>query len=190
MRVVLVGRPNVGKTLLLINFAAYLGASEITRPGPDSSKISLEQARRECVSYVAHKHLTPLTVYFTSTKFSDGGMVLVDTPGIVEGVAEEPGIRHGIGQALEELLRAQAILVVLDGGLDALPEFDDDLVGLASRLAPTIIVDNKADAHPEFKLWVHREHFSGHSVVPLSAVTRRGFRELKQRLFAVWEAEG
>ncbi len=188
LRVVLVGRPNVGKTLLLINFAAYLGATEITREGPNSARISLEQARRECVSYVAHKHLAALTAGLTSSKFPHRGMILVDTPGIVDGVAEEAAVRQAIGRGLEELLRAQAILVVVTRELDDLASLDDALVELASRVAPTIIVDNKADMHPT-NLGVRRQHFADHPVLPLSAVTRRGFRELKQRLFAVWETE-
>ena len=55
MQVALVGRPNVGKTLLLLNFAAYLGVSEVYRRRDlhDETVMSVDAARSELVSRVA-----------------------------------------------------------------------------------------------------------------------------------------
>ena len=187
---VLIGRPNVGKTLLLINFAAYLGVTEISCEGPEPSKIPFEQARRRYVSYVAHKQVAPLQAHVAPSKLSDKSMILVDTPGIAEGIVADPRVRQAMAEGLEQLFRAHMILLVVDGGTEAITPLDDELLALAVRIAPTLIVDNKTDLASGFHPAAHREHFAGHPVLPFSALTRRGFRDLKQRLLAQWEAEG
>jgi 50S ribosomal subunit-associated GTPase HflX len=188
VRVVLVGQPNVGKTLLLINFAAYLGCNEIVKDAHPPDRLSLERSRRECVSYVAHKHVVPLRASLNPGKSTETSLVLVDTPGIMEGVPGEARQRRAMASSLEELFYAQMILLVIDGGLSTVSPLDDALMGLATRIAPTLIVLNKADVR-RFQPSAHRDHFAASPVLAISALTRRGFRDLKQRLYALWEAQ-
>ncbi len=180
----------MGKTLLLVNFGAYLGATDVTLEGGKPAKMSLDDARRQCVSYVAHKQIAPLTVSLGPAKNSEYDLDLVDTPGMVDGISRDPKVRHAMGQGLEAMFRAQVILVVLDGGEQTVTPLDDSLVGLANQIAPTIIVDNKADGPRGVRHGAHREHFSDHAVLAVSALTRRGFRELKQRLYSLRQPDG
>jgi small GTP-binding protein len=189
VRVALVGRPNVGKTLLLINFAAYWGVRELATDGGTGEMISIERARRECVSYVAHKYVRPLSVALWPSKSSDRSMILTDTPGILEGVPSAAKVRQAMAQGLKTLFEVEMILMVLDGSTSAISTLEEELIRLTTRIAPVMILDNKNDIRSEIDPRLHRRQFAGYPVLAVSAMTRRGFRDLKQRLLCSFEAE-
>lgn len=188
MRVVIIGRPNVGKSLLLINFAAYLGAveAEFEASGHAVEKITLDRARREWVSYVPHRNPLPLRVKISTGK-SGQTLLLFDGTGITDGIHTDFSTRHAMADTLEHVFEAEMILYVLDASAPVVSALDDALVGLSAAVAPLLIVDTKADLQPETKSTGHRQHFSQYTVLTLSSVTRQGFRELKQRLLGYLE---
>ena len=193
MEVVLLGRPNVGKTLLLLNFAAYLGANEIIRHEMDhrSTKVPMERARRELVSFVGHKVVDPITV--TIERKSNSGrepLVFFDGAGVAEGIHPDYRVRRAIAETLDRLGSAEVVLHVVDSGQYPVASLDDALCGLIGRIAPSLILANKIDLHHETALKALRLHFAGHTVLPLSGLTRRGFRELKQDLYQRMDQRG
>ncbi|WP_430626327.1 hypothetical protein [Sulfobacillus thermotolerans] len=72
MDALVIGKPNVGKSLFVLNFASYLGLREIRLDVMSSDdrvsvrRVSLEDAKRKLVSHTAHKTLLPRRVDLVS----------------------------------------------------------------------------------------------------------------------------
>ncbi len=193
MELLIVGKPNVGKTLLMINFAAYLGLRELHLEVSEgdgvrrSQRLTTDRARRDLVSLYAPK------THRMQTLMLDQGLgrqrvpwTVADTMGIAEGIAEEPEIRHQVALTLERLLRADMVLHVLDASsvglrrMEAPGPFDAALAELGQLLKGYLIIANKMDkpgSHEGLRLI--KERYRGVPVTPVSAVTRRGFRDMK-----------
>lgn len=178
MDIRLVGRANVGKTLFLLNFAAYLGVSEV-QVG-DHERLSLSRARRRYVSYIAHKTLTPLTIEL-KWPGSDQPVRILDGPGLTDGIDPDPAARRAMTTGLEGLWHAAVIWHMVDSqaGPTAL---DVALAHLNRRLAPAWVLANKADVSGPSAVARIQSSFPDLPVVGVSALTGRGFRALKERL--------
>ncbi len=158
--VVIVGRPNVGKSTLFNRLTASRRALVHDRPGMTRDRI-VGEARRP-----------------------GGGVVtVVDTGGILVG-AGDPGdrwlplIREQAEAAIDA---ADAVLFVLDAMAGVIPE-DEEIAGyLRSRGRPVVVVVNKAD-RAGAELAAQEFHRLGlGDPVPISAEHGRGVAEL-------WEA--
>lgn len=189
MEALVIGRPNCGKTLFTINFALYMGISEIAvevQGGSRARRIPLAQARQKWVSPTSHRVLTRLEI-----PLDTGGLnlVLCDTVGIPEGVHPDPEIRHAAARTLERMAGASIVLLMIDASLanpqshTPLGSLDDELVQLCQVTGYSLIVANKIDRDGrEEGLRRIRQRYPTALVLPTSALTRRGFREIKQHL--------
>ena len=187
------GRPNVGKTLLLLNFAAYLGVSEVyrRRDSHDETAMTVDAARRELVSHVALKHLDGLTVRVNGKLPGGRNLTLTDGVGLFEGVHPEVKVRHAMAETLERLFVAEMIVHVMDSRMASVAPMDEQLAALGGTLPGAwLVVANKADLASDAASRNLRGHFANYPVLTLSAVTRRGFRRLKDHLFEHMERLG
>jgi tRNA modification GTPase len=120
-RVVIVGRPNVGKSRLLNALAGYSRA--IVDPAPGTT--------RDLVS--------------VSTAMDGWPLELIDTAGV--RAADDAIERSGIDRALRQKAMADLVLKVLDRS-EPLCDFDRALV---STSGPAILVASKADLPPAWQ---------------------------------------
>ncbi|MGO9596900.1 MAG: GTPase [Isosphaeraceae bacterium] len=120
-RVVIAGRPNVGKSRLLNALAGYSRA--IVDPAPGTT--------RDLVS--------------VSTAMDGWPLELVDTAGVRE--ADDAIERSGIERALHQQATASLVLKVLDRS-EPLRDFDRALVSASN---PALLVANKADLPPAWQ---------------------------------------
>lgn len=192
MELSVVGKPNVGKTLLLINFAAYLGLRELQLEAEEdgirrTQRLSLERARRDLVSLYAPKttHLQRMTLELPLGR-QRPVVRAVDTPGISDGISPDPERRHQTALALEQVMVSDLVLHVIDAGAagtrrpEAAGAFDTALAAWGKTRSGYCLIANKMDkAGSQDGLRLIKERFRGTALIPVSAVTRRGFRDLK-----------
>lgn len=165
----LVGFPNVGKSTLL---------SRVTNARPK----------------IANYHFTTLNPHLGVVDMEDGGFVIADIPGLIEGASEGIGLGH---EFLRHIERTRVIIHMVDvAGTEGRDPIEDiytinkELAAYNEEIAarPQVIAANKIDAiyedvenDPVKRL---KDEFEpkGIQVFPISAVSGKGLNEL---LFAV-----
>lgn len=194
MEALVIGKPNVGKSLFVINFAAYLGAKDVRLQGVDTkgavSKktfLSLEEARHKLVSPKPHKtlglHTVGIDVVIGRQRKT---LWILDSVGISEGIHHQSEIRQAMAATLARLGNVDLIIHVIDltgiGAkmIESPGPVDDEIFHYARRLAPYLVIANKIDKPGAMDhLASIRERFKGSPVIGVSALTRRGFKEVK-----------
>lgn len=194
-RCIIIGKTNVGKTLFAIQFAAHLGLRELTvtskAPGGESERITypIDVAVRELVSDGAHRTrslqsiIVELPVGKGVKRFE-----LMDTSGLIEGIPSDVNIRRAMAQTLAAVRDAHIVLHIIDasratrkGAVEALGEVDYQVAQFALMRGGYLILANKMDLPGAREgLELIRQEFAGHPVVPISALERGGFREVKR----------
>lgn len=164
----LVGFPNVGKSTLL---------SRVTNAQPK----------------IANYHFTTLNPNLGVVDFEDGGFVIADIPGLIEGASEGIGLGH---EFLRHIERTKVMIHMVDAasveGRDPIEDIraiNKELEAYNPKLLekPQVIAANKIDAIYEGEneiIQKLRETFEpeGIEVYPISAVSGKGVKEL---LYAV-----
>ncbi|MCL7746968.1 GTPase ObgE [Halalkalibacter alkaliphilus] len=158
----LVGFPSVGKSTLL-------------------SVVSAAKPK------IADYHFTTITPNLGVVETEDNrSFVMADLPGLIEGAHEGVGLGH---QFLRHIERTRVIVHVIDmsalEGRDPYEDFlmiNDELKQYNMRLLerPQIVVANKMDMpESEENLKIFKEKLNGqYPVFPISAVTKKGLRDL------------
>lgn len=165
----LVGFPNVGKSTLL---------SRVTNARPK----------------IANYHFTTLNPHLGVVDMEDGGFVIADIPGLIEGASEGVGLGH---EFLRHIERTRVIIHMVDvAGTEGRDPVEDiyainkELEAYNEEIAkrPQIIAANKTDAiyddgkNAPVKRLKDEFEPKGIPVYPISAVSGEGLNEL---LFAV-----
>ncbi|MDI3279953.1 MAG: 50S ribosome-binding GTPase [Bacillota bacterium] len=192
-RFVVVGRPNVGKTLFVLNFAGFLGLRqlEVIFREPDERlylrRYQLGEALAELVDPEPHstRCLQSVLVDLPAGK-GKTQVELLDTAGLNNGIHPIPAIRRAIAQTLGVLREVDGILHVLDAaaigrGEEEPGELDRE-VARFGRLRPAYaILANKMDLPEAGKgLAQLRREFPGQYIIPVSALRQEGFREVRR----------
>ncbi|AEJ39819.1 GTP-binding protein HSR1-related protein [Sulfobacillus acidophilus TPY] len=195
MEALIVGRPNVGKTLLALNFAQYVGHRDIRwltadeGGEPFTRRLWVERARRELVSPSAPKtrRLQTFQVELRDRRHPDP-WAFIDTVGLDHQISEDPQVRQQIAMTLERMARSPVVLHVVDAHAVTryTPEewgTDDALVAYCRARRGYTILANKMDKTGADRGYrVLRERYRGLLLISVSAITHQGFRELKQLL--------
>lgn len=189
-----IGKTNVGKTLFTLNFADYLGLKSlrINSFSPDGSTnvnyYDLAAAVADLTNNEPHKTrcLQSVTLHLPAGK-GKKRFILTDTSGLIDHVHAETDIRKAIAQTLTKIRQADVILHIVDasvvgkrGAVEALGEIDYQIAQFAQMRKSYLLLANKIDL-PEAREAVYRlqEEFPGHRIIPVSALQRKGFREVK-----------
>jgi tRNA modification GTPase len=156
LAVVILGRPNVGKSSLLNCLLREERAIVTEIPGTTRDTIE---------DFLNIKGL-PVRI--------------VDTAGIRENaeVVEELGIRRARKMQAE----ADLVLLVVDG--TQIPTPDDLALGRSLEQRPGVLVVNKSDLTPALPLKEFQEHFPNLPAVAVSAKTGAGLEQLEEAIFA------
>lgn len=196
-RCIVVGKPNVGKTLLVLSLAEYLKVKtiEITFQDPDGTKYSktyaIGIALGELVGPKPHQTrcLQSMVLQLPAGK---GKKVVgfIDTTGLTEYTHQDASIRKAMAQTLAAIRPAQLVIHVVDasevGRKDAslaARDLDRQLAAFAGSRGGYCIVANKMDL-PDAKRGLARlqRMFAGYTIFPVSAVAKTGFREVKRHV--------
>lgn len=153
--VVIIGRPNVGKSSLLN--ALLREERAIVTPIPGTTRDTIEE-------YLNIKGMP---------------VKIIDTAGIREGA--EAVEEFGIQRTKEKLAAADLALLLLDSS-DAIQNEDYQLLA-SSEKKPLILVANKSDISRPGALAAYQQTFPGRKIVPLSAKTGAGIEILENTIF-------
>ena len=161
----LVGFPNVGKSTLL-------------------SRVSNAKPK------IANYHFTTLSPNLGVVDTENGGFIIADIPGLIEGASEGVGLGH---EFLRHIERTRVLVHIVDAASTEGRDPIDDIYKITKELEkynpeiakrPQVIAANKVDCifddgqeNPVDRL---RKEFEpkGIKVYPISAVTGQGVREL------------
>ena len=169
VRAMVVGIPNVGKSTFL---------SRVTNAQPK----------------IANYHFTTLSPNLGVVDTANGGFVIADIPGLIEGASEGVGLGH---EFLRHIERTRVLVHIVDAAstegrdpIDDIYKINHELEAYNPEIAarPQLIAANKVDCifdgddeNPIEKLRAEFEP-KGIKVYPISAVTGQGIKEL---LFAI-----
>lgn len=185
------GRPNAGKTLFALNFAHYLGLSAIDvalrdAAGGELRRLPLSQARRAFVDSAPHKTRAVQSVEVRVPGGKGGRLVrLSDTPGLTDAIPDAQELRQAAALALEALRRARIILHVIDAARaavrsDPVGPLDRQISEFAAARGPYLVLANKIDLLGAREGAARiAQSLPGRRVVPVSALRRSGFREVR-----------
>ena len=161
----LVGFPNVGKSTFL---------SRVTNAQPK----------------IANYHFTTLSPNLGVVDTENGGFVIADIPGLIEGASEGVGLGH---EFLRHIERTRVMIHIVDAASTEGRDPVDDIYKINKELEkynpeiasrPQVIAANKIDCiyddGEKSPIDILKEEFEpkGISVYPISAVTGEGVRQL------------
>jgi predicted GTPase len=183
-----IGRSNVGKTAFVLSFAEYLGLGKvsITFHYPDgfSTKqdFRLDAARRELIGHGPHttRCLQALELEIRAGK-SRKKVLMTDSSGFSDGIPSDEAIRKAIAQTLLQIKDAALILHMLDASAPgAIGEVDRQIARYSETRQGYVILANKMDL-PTAENGFRRikAQFPNHLVLPISALQKKGFKEVK-----------
>lgn len=188
-----VGRPNSGKTLFALNFAAYLGGktADITFRAPDGlltcRHYALGEARRELASPIVHKTRAVQSLVLKIPVGKNAvAFKLTDTCGVSEHIHADEAVRRGMAQTLGLIRAADFIIHLIDLGAvtDAAlandANIDREIYHYGISRSRYILIANKTDL-PMAAANLPRlaAAFPHATVLPVSALHSRGFAEVK-----------
>lgn len=190
-----VGRPNVGKTMFCVNFAEFLGLHrlEVYYQLPDGTtrqrKYDIPSARHELSGLGQHKTRSLQSIQLDlpggkgTRKFK-----LTDSTGLTDGIHPDRELRNSMAQTLGEMQLANCILHIVDlgeviknGGMKSLGELDFQIAELGAYKNGYALLANKSDLPDAQKgLRILQEEIGDLRIFPISALYRQGFREVKE----------
>ncbi len=190
----IIGKTNVGKTVFFINFTNYLGANsfEIEYMSMDGTKskekLSHKQAVSKLVDDKIHKTrcVQSLIVDMPIGK-GKKKIQLIDTAGLIDGIHPDGNIRKSISQTLSVIRESDAVLHIIDASTanrsdlpSSMGEVDYQVAQFAQLKRGYAILANKIDL-PEAQLGLKKvkEEFKGNFIIPISALYKKGFKEVK-----------
>lgn len=191
---IIVGKTNVGKTLFFINFAEYLGIKYINLEKYNAEgtkiyeKIHPKEAITTLVDNEPHKtrNIQAITIDFPMGK-GKKKIQLIDTTGLTDDIHPNIDIRKAISQTLSKIRDSHLIFHILDASAaekkelpNAFGMVDYQVAQFAQLKRGYVILANKIDLPgAEYGLKKIRQEFSGNLIIPISALYKTGFKEVK-----------
>lgn len=183
-----VGQTNVGKTLFVINFADFLGAARLKLAAQDQAgseatmTYNLNTAKNVLVNN--GEHTTRALQWFNLDVNNRKGVKnfrLIDSTGITDGIHPDTSVRRGMAETLRSLAEATIILHVIDPSLKQyISQVDQEIMRLGRLRKDYAVLINKIDlGDVRLKLNEISAQLKGLTNIPISALTREGFAEVK-----------
>lgn len=188
---ILVGQPNVGKTMFALHFAEFLGMRvlDVTFQASDgllgSKHYRIEEAVQELSSMERHKtrEIQTIALKITTGK-SIHNIKLMDSCGLSEGIHPDIQVRKAMVQTLSALRYAKLILHMIDASYVSVKklvgDIDQQIAKYGSAKGYYAILANKMDLSQSkegFK--IIENSFPGQTIIPVSSLKKQGFKEVK-----------
>jgi len=190
----IIGKTNVGKTMFFINFADYLGLKslEIEFINNEGIKKNRKMYPKAAISQLidSNVHKT-LNIQSMNVDFPLGKgkkkIKMVDTIGLIDEIHPNINIRKAISQTLAIIRESDIILHLIDAPAaanadlpSAMGEVDYQIAQFAQLKRGYAILANKMDLQDSDKgLNKIKQELQGHLIIPISALHKWGFREVK-----------
>jgi len=190
---VVVGRPNSGKTLFTLNFAAYMGSKTVDVISRSYDNLvscrhfSITEAKNQLCGMTLHKtpFVQSLVLKIPLGKI-DVNFKITDTCGIGEHIHPNETIRRGMAQTLSFLRSADYIFHILDVSgittehLEKQTSIDFDIYNYGIVHNRYTLLANKIDL-PSTKEKIPKLAylFPKANTIPVSALLSQGFKEVK-----------
>ncbi len=190
---ILIGKHGSGKTMFCVQFAKFLGLRELewwverADGTTELKRMSLKEVSRGIVD-TSHRTEYMQTVSMElrhRTKRLQ--LVLTDTAGLCDGIPNDMRIRSAIAQTLKAMVNTHILFHVIDvqsfalASGNSIQTLDHALAAFGSTRKDYVILANKMDL-PGAKKGYHmlKRAFPKQRVIPISALTGIGFREVKR----------
>ena len=190
-KTVIIGRPNAGKTLFMINFAQYLGINRIylTQEFPDgkilNKEMSIESARKSLSSNQEFKTQCVQKIEIKIPVYKGRKhLKLIDTSGFDDGIHPSLKVRNGIIQTLEKINEADVILHIIDISLllnkHIISQIDRQIINFGMTKRGYTLLPNKIDLDNNKQgLKILKSEYPNRYMIPISAKYSYGFDEVK-----------
>lgn len=186
---VIIGRPNTGKTMFALNFAAFLGSRtvDLTFRTYDNlmtcRHLHIDEAKKELCGMSAHKtRMLQSLILKVPVAKSHVTFKLTDTCGLIEGIHNDESVRRGMAQTLKLLRYADYIIHIVDLSTVEKEQhtIDIEIYNYGVARQNYIMLANKVDL-PAAKENLHRLSalFPQASIMPVSAIYNLGFKEVR-----------
>jgi len=193
-RCLIIGKPNVGKTLFLINFSEYLGyknveLKKVAYDGSTSSKVfSIKDAKIALSSGTAFKthSLQSLQIDIPSIK-GKKTFEFFDSSGIIDGIHGNFHFRKAMAQTLSLIAECDILLHIIDisaleqkNSISGMGEVDFQLAKYGQNKGNYLMLANKIDLLERRTLLIQlQKDYPDIYIIPISALTKQGFNEVK-----------
>lgn len=192
---VIVGRPNAGKTMLLLQLARHCGlrCAELELVDPDGRSrrrvVTTARPGAPWVTPVPHETRRLQRLQLALAGRGRPPWTLCDTTGLPDGIHPDPEVRRAVAQTLRALREAALIIHVVDaaalgdGDADApLPRVDAELWRLAAGHDRYLAVANKMDLPWARRGYERLRRQLPAPPLPVSALRGTGLAELRTAL--------
>ncbi len=181
-----IGRPNVGKTLFTVHFAEFLGQRRLEvlfrpRDGASYTRLySVAQARADLVDNQPHRTLCLQSVVLNVPRGKGlRKVVLTDTTGLTDDVHWASAVRRAMADTLRQVAEAAFILHLVDPA-GALTGVDLDILRYGQTQDGYALLANKIDLPGRAEgLQIMAGLAAPAPLFPVSARQKTGFREVR-----------
>ncbi len=190
----IIGKPNVGKTLFVLNFLEYLGFTNIeikhiyTSKEIHPLKYTIHNAKHILSSNSPYKttSLQSIEINFPVIK-GKKRIEMIDSSGLIDGIHKNIEIRRAMAQTLAAIKESEIILHIIDLSslncqnlISSMGEVDYLLAQFGLTKEGYVILANKIDLLEQKAPIVQlQKEFPTHYIIPISALTKQGFSEVK-----------
>lgn len=190
----IIGKPNAGKTLFMLNFAQYIGLKHveikfIQRDRKTNVKnFTIEEAKQLLSSSSPYK-TTCLQSIDISIPILKGKkeIEIVDSSGLIDGIHKNIQVRKAMAQTLGEINESDMILHMIDltkidpnNIASSMGEVDYQLAQYGHTKEGYIMLGNKIDLfEKKTPIIMLQKKFPNQYIIAISALTKKGFSEVK-----------
>ncbi len=186
-KILVVGRPNVGKTLFTLQFAAYLGSESVTVSFRDARSsytkdFLVKEAVAQFVSNTEHQTRSLQAVTVSISKGKGAHKVeLIDSVGLVDHIHPQAAVRQAMGQTLAVIPKITHFLHLIDAAsFEGCGPLEQHLTKLGELAHSYAIIATKCDLIDASNRLEHlRSCFPGKLIFTVSSLHLTGFKEVQ-----------
>lgn len=187
---IIIGRPNSGKTLFTLNFAAYNGNKTVditfcTSDGVRTCRhFSIEEAKNQLCNMTVHKTRSFQSLILKMVRGKATVLCkITDTCGIIETIHPDESVRRGMSQTLNLLRSADYILHIMDAASlnsTSPSTIDQEIYNYGMVRKCYSILANKMDLPAaNSNLTTLTRLFPQGDIIPISSLLSQGFKEVR-----------
>ncbi|WP_353894506.1 GTPase domain-containing protein [Proteinivorax hydrogeniformans] len=187
MKILVTGRPNVGKTQFVISLAQFYNLKNViytfkaTNGIKHKRKLSLSDCSKLLINSTANhtKNIYDFTIPIKKGK-GHINIALMDSCGITSEIHHDNTVRAGIAQAIGHYSDCDAMFHVVDShNYKQMSSVDEEIYSFGSELGYYLVLANKIDLlFSEMTISKIKNDFKNTIVLPISAKEGKGLKEV------------
>lgn len=191
-----IGKPNVGKTCFVLNFAEYMGLEKLklykkqTTGYTTIESYGIDEARKELISEKNNHtdNLQSIKINIQSGKV-EKTLKIIDSCGIKNGIHPDPKIRKAMAFTIENIKKCNLILHIIDitqininkNKKSPLSCVDEMIFNYSRSENNYAMLLNKIDLKKySSNLDFIKKHYNLNYIISISALYKKGFKDVKR----------